>query len=422
MRSRRAPLLTALLLIGALLGGVTGASASPRAVYGFIGGVVTDAGAACTPFDSSHFLMIDAWDSSLTRYKTTVSDGTGVYSIGSLLPGDYKVRFRTFDVAGDLVTYWWYGGATNYDGGATVSVASGEITTISPCVPTFDGGTFKGSVASAAPGFDPACATIQAYEAGTRIGVGLVNPVRAAGGYRHWTDIPAGQYTALVHMSTAPACIPSLTLDQWWKGHSGPDFGYMSNAPLASSGTVFTIGTGGALTKAIHFDLVPIGTCNGKVPTILGTTADDVITGTAGPDVIMLYHGDDQANGGDGKDAICGGKGTDNLFGDAGNDRIWGDRHPDYLHGDAGRDLLFGGTGGDQVFGGDDDDKVRGGGGNDLVHGNAGADYLWGNRGDDVMFGHEGNDTLYGGPGDDSGNGGIGVDTCDIYVETQVDC
>ena len=422
MRSRRTHLLTALLLIGALLGGVGSASASSRIIDGSIAGVATDAGAACTPFDSSHFLMIDAWDSALTRYQTTVGDGTGVYSIGSLPPGDYKLRFRVFDGAGDLVTYWWYGGATASVGGSTVNVTFGQITTVSPCLPGFDGGTFKGSVASSAPGFDPACINIMAFEAGSRIGVGMVNPVNAAGGYRYWSDIPAGDYTALAFMGTAPGCAPPVTLDQWWKGHSGPDFMAMSNAKLASSGTVFTIGTGGAVTKAIHFYLVPIGTCDGKVPTILGTTANDVVTGTAGADVIMLYHGDDQANGGDGKDAICGGKGTDNLFGDAGNDRIWGDRHTDYLHGDAGRDLLFGGTGGDQAFGGDDDDKVRGGGGNDLVHGNAGADFLWGNKGDDVIFGHEGNDTLYGGPGDDSGNGGIGTDTCDINVETQVDC
>jgi len=413
MRSRRAPLLTALLLIGALLGGNTSASALPRVDYGSISGVVTDAAAACVPFDNSHLVGVEAWDAALERTSVFISDGTGIYSIKDLSPGDYKMRFRVVDPTNQFAAYWWYGGSTTYESGSTVAVTSGQATLISPCLPGFDGGTFKGSVVSTAPGFDSSCVTVMAYEAGSRIRVGMTNPVSAAGRYRHFPDIPAGKYTALAFMSTDPTCLPSLTLDQWWKGHSGADFMAAANATLASSGAVFVIGTGGAVTKAIHFDLVPIGTCDGKVPTILGTTADDVITGTAGPDVIMLYHGDDEAHGGNGKDAICGGKGDDNLYGDEMNDRIFGNQHDDYMTGGDGYDLIEGGRGVDQILGGPGKDKLRGWAGDDLIHGD---------DDDDTVIVNKGDDTLRGGPGNDNGDGGTGTNTCDVFVENLVNC
>lgn len=423
MRTRRAPLLIALLLLGALPGGIGSAGAAPRVADGSISGTVTDANNSCVPFDNTHLLWADAWDDAMNRYSAPlVTDGSGKYSITGL-PGDqaYKLRFRVFNDKSELVAYWWFNGATSYGAGVSQLLPAGQDFVIDRCIPGFVGGTFKGTVSSPDPGFDPACVAIMAYEAVGGVVVGPLPLADASGTYRYHGTIPAGGYQALAIMSQAPACAPIDHLDQWWKGHSGPDLLASSNAPLFISGRPFVI-TNGAVTKGIHFDLMPIGTCDGKVPTIVGTTADDVIVGTAGPDVIMLYAGDDEAHGGNGKDTICGGKGQDNLFGDEKNDRIFGDRHNDYLTGGDGYDLIMGGNGIDQMFGGLGNDKMKGGSGGDLIHGNEDDDTLIGNKGDDNIFGGSGNDTIRGGPHNDYGDGGTGTDTCASDVETPISC
>ncbi len=92
--------------------------------------------------------------------------------------------------------------------------------------------------------------------------------------------------------------------------------------------------------------------CDGRTPTIVGTSGADRIIGTAGPDVIMGLGGDDQIFGMGGDDVICGGAGNDQIFGGDGNDRIFGEAGTDYLVGDGGDDFLDGGTETDQCHGG----------------------------------------------------------------------
>lgn len=89
--------------------------------------------------------------------------------------------------------------------------------------------------------------------------------------------------------------------------------------------------------------------CAGKIPTIAGTPASDVITGTKGKEVILGGVGNDRISGLAGKDTICGGLGSDKLKGGKGNDRLFGQGGKDRLIGGPGKDRLKGGAGKDKV-------------------------------------------------------------------------
>lgn len=424
MRSRRTPLVITLLLIGALLSGVGSAGASPRALsVGSIDGKITDAGNGCVPFDNTHILWVDAWDAATNRYlsdPTIVTDGSGVYSIPNLAPGKYKLRIRVYDTVADLVVYYWWGGATTYASGADLDVFSGQSTNASGCIGGFSGGVFKGKVTSPAAGFDPTCVGIMAYEAASGIIMGPL-PAANASGYYKYGPIPAGTYTALALMSQAPACAPIDHLDQWWKGHSGPMLYAASNADLFSSGATFSVAAGGA-TGGINFKPMPIGLCDGRVPTILGTTADDVLEGGPGRDVIKLFDGDDTAHGKDGKDSICGGPGNDTLYGQSNADHLIGNAGDDYMDGGPGVDRLWGGPGNDTMYGWTGNDLLKGGSGDDQMHGGDDNDRLFGNAGDDTMWGEAGDDRISGGAHNDIGLGGPGTNVCRANVETKFDC
>src|SRR5262245_2778866 len=81
-------------------------------------------------------------------------------------------------------------------------------------------------------------------------------------------------------------------------------------------------------------------TCDGRVPTILGTDGPDVIKGTPGRDVIAGLGGDDQIGGGQ-NDIICGGDGNDRLNGGSGNDTLFGEGGDnDFLDGGPGNDMM----------------------------------------------------------------------------------
>lgn len=156
--------------------------------------------------------------------------------------------------------------------------------------------------------------------------------------------------------------------------------------------------------------------CFGKVATIVGTGADEVINGTRGSDVIMAKRGDDTINGRGGNDFICAGPGSDEVRGGPGNDRIRGQGGNDFMVGGPGSDRLFGqggfdelwGQGGvDRLFGGTGDDRLFGGPGNDRLLGQGGNDPdMFGGAGNDFIRGGAGNDFINGGPGDDDLDGG----------------
>jgi uncharacterized delta-60 repeat protein len=62
--------------------------------------------------------------------------------------------------------------------------------------------------------------------------------------------------------------------------------------------------------------------CQGKIATIVGTTADDRLVGTPRRDVIVGLGGADVVYGRGGNDLICGGPGADQLHGGPGRDQV----------------------------------------------------------------------------------------------------
>ena len=91
----------------------------------------------------------------------------------------------------------------------------------------------------------------------------------------------------------------------------------------------------------------PIGGqgCGGRLPTIVGTVANDRIRGTNRADVIVGLAGRDIIRGRGGRDRICGNRGRDDLRGGGRRDRLSGNRGNDTLAGGPGRNRLKGGLG-----------------------------------------------------------------------------
>lgn len=114
-------------------------------------------------------------------------------------------------------------------------------------------------------------------------------------------------------------------------------------------------------------DAFPLGRCDGKAVTILGTDNDDILNGTPGNDVIDGMDGNDTIDGLGGNDLICGGAGNDTLMGGDGNDKIIADHGVDKLVGGKGNDTLLGGGGNDALDGGAGTDKCEGGDGTDTA-------------------------------------------------------
>ena len=105
--------------------------------------------------------------------------------------------------------------------------------------------------------------------------------------------------------------------------------------------------------------------CFGRIPTLVGTDGNDVLSGTSDTDVIDGRGGNDTINGKGGKDFICGGLGNDTIDGGSGGDRLDGGRGSDTLIGGKGNDRLFGRSGGDSLIGGPGGDRATGGPGTD---------------------------------------------------------
>ncbi len=200
------------------------------------------------------------------------------------------------------------------------------------------------------------------------------------------------------------------------------------------------------------------------MPTITGTTGNDVLTGNAEADVINGLDGDDVIDGGGGPDELSGGAGADTfifsnvsntsaqplgridggsgydtldltrvgaiqivngrlqagtqfydvvnvervLLSDAGNRLSFGTSAGLEIIGGAGADIISGGTGVDRLYGIGGDDTLTAGAG-DLADGGAGNDTLvgvdqselFGGAGNDFLTGRGGT-RMYGGDGDDT--------------------
>jgi hypothetical protein len=92
--------------------------------------------------------------------------------------------------------------------------------------------------------------------------------------------------------------------------------------------------------------------CEGREPTVAGTTGNETLVGTPGDDVIVGLDGDDVILGGDGNDAMFGGDGNDFMLGQADTDALFGGPGDDALAGNDGDDVIVGGLGTNACDGG----------------------------------------------------------------------
>jgi Tol biopolymer transport system component len=92
-------------------------------------------------------------------------------------------------------------------------------------------------------------------------------------------------------------------------------------------------------------DWQPTATCQGKVATIVGTSASETLSGGPNADIISGQGGKDTISGLDGKDVICGDAGKDKLSGGKGKDILSGGKGNDKLNGGKGKDTCIGGKG-----------------------------------------------------------------------------
>jgi endonuclease/exonuclease/phosphatase family metal-dependent hydrolase len=111
--------------------------------------------------------------------------------------------------------------------------------------------------------------------------------------------------------------------------------------------------TTGGLWPSDHSGVVAtvaLGTCGGKLATIVGGPGRDKLKGTGARNVVQSFGGNDVIASKGGNDTVCGGAGNDKLKGGPGDDVLMGER---------GKDLLVGGPGNDRCVGGPGKDRFR---------------------------------------------------------------
>lgn len=137
----------------------------------------------------------------------------------------------------------------------------------------------------------------------------------------------------------------------------------------------------------------------GLASTLIGNTAENLITGA---------NGNDTLDGGDGNDTLDGGSGIDNLIGGAGNDTyiinhlldlaVENDnegidhiktslQYFDLIDFDNVENLTYTGIGKTSLVGNDIDNNIIGGSGSDVMEGGGGSDELYGGDGMDILLG-----------------------------------
>ncbi len=348
-------------------------------------------------------------------------DGSYIVVVGDggddpRLARDSAVAFPLTDVTNDHVTPLWT--ARNFDSTYAVGISNDAV---------FIGGHFCWVESEVAPdpwpgdgqftndnscfGFTPASRFAPAVV--NRDQIAALNP--ATGHALNWDPGSDG----LEGVQSIEVIERGLLV-----GHDGTFFGRDGEKRRAwnvGRHGFFDLTQPGRPTSLLLIDYPVIGTCNGLVPTITGTTRDDELEGTDGRDVILAGPGADVVFGFDGNDVICGGPGNDVIRGGEGDDILFGNEAADTLFGDAGnddlrggywKDHLLGGAGDDTLRGGRGTDRLQGGSGDDTVLGGDGMDTVEGNAGRDTANGQQGRDSVAGGPGTDIVIGGAGRDRC----------
>src|SRR6266511_1932370 len=167
---------------------------------------------------------------------------------------------------------------------------------------------------------------------------------------------------------------------------------------LQPDGKLVAVGEGGSggfrLARYLGSELL----CNGLVPTIVGTSARDVLTGTSGDDVIVGLEGNDTIRGGGGNDSICGGAWGDVLRGGPGNDYLDGGDGNDTVGFERAPAGVSANLAGGSVSGEGSDTLVA----DENLSGSSFDDTLSGDAEANILEGRSGNDTLVGGGGSDT--------------------
>jgi Ca2+-binding RTX toxin-like protein len=136
------------------------------------------------------------------------------------------------------------------------------------------------------------------------------------------------------------------------------------------------------------------------LPTINGTSGDDIISGTTNSETINGLAGNDTINGGAGNDRIYGGDGNDTIVGGAGADLLSGGAGNDtlsYASSSAGvsvnliTNVVSGGDANGDVVSGFE--NIIGSSQNDILIGNSNANIITGGGGNDIISGSAGTDT-----------------------------
>jgi hypothetical protein len=94
-------------------------------------------------------------------------------------------------------------------------------------------------------------------------------------------------------------------------------------------------------------------TCDGRIPTIVGTPGADSVTGTYQDDVIRTGRGEDRIQGLSGNDVVCAGPGNDLVDTADGNDSVRAGAGDDRVTLGFGTDSVKGQGGTDRASGGD---------------------------------------------------------------------
>lgn len=318
-----------LLVVAAL---AVPATAAPRAAgTGSIFGKIIDSTTGL-PVDltGGGVISVDVFNlAGMARSVVWVS-GTqsATYNFGSLVPGQYKMRFRYWDAGENLISYRWYPRASTFDAASSITVIAGAALRANVTLRPMPGAGVSGTVVEKGTGIPlTGCYEVDLYEA-AGISLGWINTTAADGTWAY-PDLPAGRYTALVFAVSDPAVPgcegPPAHLDTWFKGASGFPLrsGFVAHAATFATARTFRVVAGVDVT-AITIQMPPAPTCRGRAPTIYGTTLADVISGTPGRDIISGLAGDDRIYGLSGNDLICGDAGNDLIRGGAGTDTAVG--------------------------------------------------------------------------------------------------
>lgn len=194
-------------------------------------------------------------------------------------------------------------------------------------------------------------------------------------------------------------------------------------ANLAVGGSWAGLPEAGAFSKSLQIDYI-------RAYSLDGGFALPGQTPSASPAAPAAPQGMTSLLGGTADDVLTGTNASEYIRGDAGNDRIDGGGGFDDINGNAGADTIHGGDGDDWVVGGKDDDRLFGDAGNDIVYGNlgndtadggSGADTLRGGQGDDSLVGGDGNDWISGDRGSDTLVGGAGADIFHAFADAGID-